>query len=397
MKWEKVSLLDISEGGIMVDGDWIESKDQDPKGGIRLLQLADIGDGFFINKSKRYINKETAFRLRCTFIEEGDILIARMPDPIGRACIFPLKDDKNFITAVDVCILRVGKKANNRYVTHAINSSGFRNSINSLITGTTRQRITRKKLQELTIPLPPLHIQEQISDTLDKADALCRKDQELLTKYDKLAQAIFYDMFGDPEKNEKKWLQKPISFGVKAQGGYAFKSSDIVKEGIRLVKISNVSFEKIIWNELDYLPTNFYSKHSEFSLNEGDIVIALTRPIIKSLDTVKIARLRNNDIPSMLNQRVARFKIDKQKINPFFLLHFCYSIYFKNKIDSYCSTSLQPNISTNQIENILMYYPPLSLQHQFEQRITLVYESKRGVTSEYSLSLMNTLMNNNFS
>ena len=58
MKWEKVSLLDISEGGIMVDGDWIESKDQDPKGGIRLLQLADIGDGFFINKSKRYINKK---------------------------------------------------------------------------------------------------------------------------------------------------------------------------------------------------------------------------------------------------------------------------------------------------------------------------------------------------
>ena len=45
----------IGENGIFIDGDWVESKDQDPMGEVRLLQLADIGDGYFINKSNRFI------------------------------------------------------------------------------------------------------------------------------------------------------------------------------------------------------------------------------------------------------------------------------------------------------------------------------------------------------
>ncbi|MFM9597551.1 hypothetical protein ACKI1O_50540, partial [Streptomyces scabiei] len=75
--------------GLVSDGDWIESKDQDPEGDVRLIQLMDIGDGEFLDKSKRYLNAEAAARLRCTFLEPGDVLIARMPDPLGRACVFP--------------------------------------------------------------------------------------------------------------------------------------------------------------------------------------------------------------------------------------------------------------------------------------------------------------------
>ena len=64
----------------------------------------------------------------------------------------------------------------------------------------TVKHLSVKGINQIEIPLPPLHIQEQIADTLDKADALRRKDQELLQKYDELAQAVFYDMFGDPVK-----------------------------------------------------------------------------------------------------------------------------------------------------------------------------------------------------
>jgi len=63
---------------------------------------------------------------------------------------------------------------------------------------------------QLKIPLPPLHIQKQIADILDKADALRKKDQQLLQKYDELAQSIFSDMFGDPVKNEKGWEIKKL-------------------------------------------------------------------------------------------------------------------------------------------------------------------------------------------
>ena len=79
----------IANDGIFIDGDWVESKDQDPDGDVRLIQLADVGDGFYINKSNRFLTREKAVELGCTFLRKGDVLIARMPDPLGRACIFP--------------------------------------------------------------------------------------------------------------------------------------------------------------------------------------------------------------------------------------------------------------------------------------------------------------------
>lgn len=85
-----VTLKELSNDGLFKDGDWIESKDQDENGNVRLLQLADIGVGEFLDKSSKFINKETFEALKCTEIMKDDILIARMPDPIGRACVFPI-------------------------------------------------------------------------------------------------------------------------------------------------------------------------------------------------------------------------------------------------------------------------------------------------------------------
>lgn len=70
--------------------------------------------------------------------------------------------------------------------------------------------IKLENLSDAQIPLPPLPIQKRIAEILDAADALRKKDQELLKKYDELAQAIFIDMFGDPVKNEKGWEVKTI-------------------------------------------------------------------------------------------------------------------------------------------------------------------------------------------
>src|SRR5690606_17622850 len=87
----------------------------------------------------------------------------------------------------------------------------FYSSILSIANQSVNQSsFTVNKLKNLEIPLPPLPVQEKIAAILDKADALRRKDQELLKKYDELAQAIFIDMFGDPVKNEKGWEVKSI-------------------------------------------------------------------------------------------------------------------------------------------------------------------------------------------
>lgn len=105
--WALSSLNDlISIDGLFSDGDWIESKDQDPDGENRLLQLADIGDGVFIDKSSRFVNNEKFRLLNCTELLEGDLLIARMPDPLGRACLMPRMTQRCLTSLMWLCFAR---------------------------------------------------------------------------------------------------------------------------------------------------------------------------------------------------------------------------------------------------------------------------------------------------
>lgn len=172
--WAFTHLESASYGkGIFADGDWVETKDQDPSGDIRLIQLADVGDGKYRDRSSRFMNEETAIRLNCTFLEPNDVLIARMPDPIGRACLFP-GDAKKSVTVVDVCVLR----ANTDYfvpdfLVIAINSPSFRNLIKSKITGTTRSRISRGNLSRLRIPLLAIEEQKRIVAKVGELMRLC--------------------------------------------------------------------------------------------------------------------------------------------------------------------------------------------------------------------------------
>ena len=76
---------------VFADGDWIESKDQ-ADDGIRLIQTGNVGNGVYLDKGERarYIDEETFVRLNCTEVLPNDILISRLPDPVGRACILSL-------------------------------------------------------------------------------------------------------------------------------------------------------------------------------------------------------------------------------------------------------------------------------------------------------------------
>jgi type I restriction enzyme S subunit len=181
---ETSSIAALAATGGFHDGDWVESKDQDPNGDIRLVQLADIGDGAFRSRSSRWINDDAFSRLNCSWIRPGDVLIARMPDPIGRACIAP-NDLGRAITVVDVAVLRCNPlKVDNRYAMYAINESSTRRGFELAQDGATRQRIPRKVLGRSRIPLPNLDEQRAIAEFLDqqtsRIDTLIGKQTQLI-------------------------------------------------------------------------------------------------------------------------------------------------------------------------------------------------------------------------
>lgn len=167
-----VTRLDGLSPRSLCDGDWIETKDQSEDGGIRLIQLADVGVGEFLNKSARYITEETEARLNCTRLVVGDVLIARLPNPIGRACIFP-DIGQPAITAVDVAILRPDANVSGEFLVLAMNAPPIREQIEAYGKGATRFRVSTGHLKTIQIPLPPLAEQHRIVGKVDELMALC--------------------------------------------------------------------------------------------------------------------------------------------------------------------------------------------------------------------------------
>ena len=144
-----------------VDGDWIESKDQSELG-VRLIQTGNVGNGFFKDKEdkSRYISEETFDNLHCTEIYPGDILVSRLPDPIGRACIIPQGIGRT-ITAVDCTIIRLKDIILPDYFIAYTMTPSYAAQINEVTTGTTRRRVSRANLGNILIPCPSITKQQQ--------------------------------------------------------------------------------------------------------------------------------------------------------------------------------------------------------------------------------------------
>ena len=390
-----MKLKDILDGCLFTDGDWIESKDQDPNGEIRLIQLADIGDGFFIDKSSRFINRETAKRLRCTFLENNDILIARMPDPLGRACVFPLEENEKYVTAVDVCIIRTNENCNNRYLQYCLNSTDIRNSIERQKTGTTRERITRKKLGELDIPLPPLPQQQKIANILDAADALRQNDKALIAKYDELTQALFLDMFGDPVSNPKGWEKVELgNITDLITDGKHGNCNDEPNSGYYFISAKDIFDDNINYNRVREIPkSEFEEVDRRTNLQAGDLVMVNTGATIGKLAIAK-------DIPetrrTTFQKSVAVIKVKREKIDTVFLKYV-----FILRLESFSgkgSGSAIQNLLLSEMRRFKIIIPPLELQNQFAERVAVIEEQKAIAQKslEKSESLFNSLLQKAF-
>ena len=155
---------------VFQDGDWIESKDQSEIG-IRLIQTGNIGNGIFKDKGEkaRYISEETFNRLNCTEIFEGDILVSRLPDPVGRACVMPIGLGK-CITAVDCTIIRLGDKILPEYLLWFTRTPDYSMQIKKVLSGTTRLRVSRANLGNIQIPLPDIEQQSEFCKIAHQAD-----------------------------------------------------------------------------------------------------------------------------------------------------------------------------------------------------------------------------------
>lgn len=372
--WEIKKLGEVCK--LFTDGDWIESKDQSNKG-IRLIQTGNIGCGEFNDKADhyRYISEETFIRLNCTEIYAGDILISRLPDPIGRSCIIPRMPHR-MITAVDCTIVRPKNIINPNFLVYYTNSRQYQDEINRYVTGAVRKRISRKNLFKIPIPIPPLPEQERIVAELDLLSDVIAKKREQLKQLDTLAQSIFYDMFGDPITNEKGWETKKLGEISTSQIGITYKPEDVSDNeiGTIVLRSGNIQNNSLCFN--DIIRVNKDIREDKY-VKDGDILMCSRNGSSQLVG--KVAMI------TKLKERMtygAFMTVIRSDYQPF-LFAFFKSPAFRSQLTT-AKTATINQITIRMLEDIQVILPPLTIQQEFASKIEAIDKQKELIKQSLS-------------
>ena len=140
------------------------------------------------------------------------------------------------------------------------------------------------------------------------------------------------------------------------RSGYAFKSRDWTESGIPVVKIANVKAGRLEMSGCSFVPSKTAAEASSVELAKGDILIAMTGYI------GEVARVRADDLPCLLNQRVGSFSVDVDRLDADYLFSFLRWSATRKTIEGLGYGSAQPNVSPTLVHTVEIPLPPLPEQ-----------------------------------
>ena len=371
---------------VFTDGDWIESKDQSDEG-IRLVQTGNIGKGIYLEKEARakYISEDTFEKLKCTEIFPGDILVSRLPEPVGRACIIPDKEER-MITAVDCTICRPDETViSKEYLCYFMRSNAYYTRLLGSVTGTTRKRISRKSLGNVELDVPSREKQNEVVEQLDHLVNVIDSKTRELQLLDDLIQARFVEMFGDPVQNTKGWnidtcknLTSKIGSGATPKGGRESYGT----EGISLIRSMNVYNNRFEYKDLAYITDEQADKLSNVTIEENDVLLNIT-----GASVARCCAVPKELIPARVNQHVAIVRC-KDRLLPEFLCSMFTEDSYQRLLWSIATSggATREAITKQQIEDLVLIVPPIELQQQFVDFCKQVNKLKLATSPQTTLA-----------
>jgi type I restriction enzyme S subunit len=136
--------------------------------GVPIARLQNIDRNTFVTKNIRFLTPEKAADLVRHEFRPDDILITKLGDPLGKACIVPTSIGRGVIVADLVRVRPDDKLVDRRYLTYAINSPTLVKQFELHTKGTTRPRVNLSVLRQLPIPLAPRAAQDEIVADIEK-------------------------------------------------------------------------------------------------------------------------------------------------------------------------------------------------------------------------------------
>ena len=231
-------------------------------------------------------------------------------------------------------------------------------------TGAAIPHIYFKDYSKIIVPLPSPSEQQQIVSELDLLSGVIEKQKAQLEELDKLAQSIFYDMFGDPCNNYKKFEVKPIEKVCILKAGKAIKAEELLDYSENLYPC--------------YGGNGIRGYINRFS-HDG------TFPIIGRQGALcGNVNLANGQFYATEHAVVVTPIIDLNAI-------WLYYVLLSMRLGQYAHGVAQPGLSVKDISPLLMILPPLSLQQEFAAKIEAIEAMKAKVRQ--SLKEAETLFN----
>lgn len=131
--------------------------------GVPIVFLRHVGEGRYLTHKPNYMDESVWKALHQEYsIYGGELLVTKLGDPPGTACIYPEGVGTAMVTP-DVIKMSVNNAvADTAYLMHFFNSSIAKDIVRQLAFGVTRLRIDLKMFRTFPIPLPPLEEQSEI-------------------------------------------------------------------------------------------------------------------------------------------------------------------------------------------------------------------------------------------
>ena len=252
--WANVRLAKVakSDDGAFVDGPFgsnLKADEMHTEGYARVIQLQNIRESEFVDTNHRYISEEKFEELSRHGAEAGDLAIAKMSEPVARACLLPDIEDQYLVVA-DCIKLSVDESAHNsQFVMLALNSRSVWKQAFARSRGSTRKRINLTQLKEVQIPSPPLSEQRKIATVLHTVDQAIQKTEEIIEQTKRVKTGVSQHYFEDyntirREENPKSVEMVELSNLVDFKPGKAWKTDNLSEEGLKVVRISNLTGQK---------------------------------------------------------------------------------------------------------------------------------------------------------
>lgn len=244
----------------------------------------------------------------------------------------------------------------------------------------TVKHLSVRDINGIQIQLPPLPTQQRIANILDKADALRKKDIQLLQHYDALAQSLFIDMFGDPVKNEMGWELRTMENVCNKITDGTHQSPHFVESGIPFLFVSN-----IVDNQIDY-STKKYINESEFEILNKRTPIEIGNILLTTVGSYGNPAIIESNRKFAFQRHIAFLKPNHKKINFRFLYSSLKSDFVQRQIDKKVKGVAQKTLNLVELKKLNTIYPPIELQNQFAIQIQNIEQQKEKVKAQMQAS-----------